>query len=198
MQPWDDVPYLDEHPFFAPQTRWVLANCGVIDPAEIDEYIAHGGYQALARTLEGHDAGAGVRHGRGQRSAGPRRRRFPTGKKWKFARQSAGEQKYLICNADEGDPGAFMDRAVIESDPHRLVEGMAIAAYGIGASKAYVYIRAEYPLAIKRLKAAMAQAEANGLLGDEHPGQRLRPGSHHQDGGRGIRLRRRDRLDPQH
>jgi NADH:ubiquinone oxidoreductase subunit F (NADH-binding)/Pyruvate/2-oxoacid:ferredoxin oxidoreductase delta subunit len=90
---------------------------------------------------------------------------FPTGKKWKFARQSQGNQKYLICNADEGDPGAFMDRAVIESDPHRLLEGMAIAAYGIGASKAYIYIRAEYPLAIKRLKAAIAQAEANGLIG---------------------------------
>ena len=90
---------------------------------------------------------------------------FPTGKKWKFARQAQGEQKYLICNADEGDPGAFMDRAVIEGDPHRLLEGMAIAAYAIGATKAYVYIRAEYPLAIKRLKAAIAQAEANGLLG---------------------------------
>jgi NADH:ubiquinone oxidoreductase subunit F (NADH-binding)/Pyruvate/2-oxoacid:ferredoxin oxidoreductase delta subunit len=91
---------------------------------------------------------------------------FPTGKKWKFARQSQGDQKYLICNADEGDPGAFMDRAVIESDPHRLLEGMAIAAYAIGATKAYVYIRAEYPLAIKRLKAAIAQAEALGLIGD--------------------------------
>ena len=92
---------------------------------------------------------------------------FPTGRKWKFARASEGDQKYLICNADEGDPGAFMDRAVIESDPHRLLEGMAIAAYAIGATKAYVYIRAEYPLAIKRLRAAISQAESNGLIGDK-------------------------------
>jgi NADH:ubiquinone oxidoreductase subunit F (NADH-binding)/(2Fe-2S) ferredoxin len=165
LQPWDDVPFLDEHPFFAPQTRWVLANCGVIDPSQIDEYMAYGGYKALAKTLRELKPEqvcdmvelSGLR-GRGGGG-------FPTGKKWKFARQTPGGQKYLICNADEGDPGAFMDRAVIEGDPHRLVEGMAIAAYAIGASKAYVYIRAEYPLAIKRLKAAIAQAEANGLLG---------------------------------
>jgi NADH:ubiquinone oxidoreductase subunit F (NADH-binding)/Pyruvate/2-oxoacid:ferredoxin oxidoreductase delta subunit/(2Fe-2S) ferredoxin len=166
LQAWADVPYLDEHPFFAPQTRWVLANCGLIDPSQIEEYIARGGYQGLVKILRGISADdlcdiveqSGLR-GRGGGG-------FPTGKKWKFARASKGDQKYLICNADEGDPGAFMDRAVIESDPHRLLEGMAIAAYGIGATKAYVYIRAEYPLAIKRLKAAIAQAEANGLLGD--------------------------------
>jgi NADH:ubiquinone oxidoreductase subunit F (NADH-binding) len=159
------VPFLDEHPFFAPQTRWVLANCGLIDPAQIDEYIAHGGYQALAKTMRQYTPeqvcdlveASGLR-GRGGGG-------FPTGKKWKFARGAESDRKYLICNADEGDPGAFMDRAVIESDPHRLVEGMAIAAYAIGATKAYVYIRAEYPLAIKRLKAALAQAEANRLLG---------------------------------
>jgi NADH:ubiquinone oxidoreductase subunit F (NADH-binding)/Pyruvate/2-oxoacid:ferredoxin oxidoreductase delta subunit/(2Fe-2S) ferredoxin len=166
LSPWDDVQYLDEHPFFAPQTRWVLANCGLIDPAEIDEYIARGGYAPLWRTLKEKTPeqvcemveASGLR-GRGGGG-------FPTGTKWKFARNSRGEQKYLICNADEGDPGAFMDRAVIESDPHRLLEGMAIAAYGIGASKAYIYIRAEYPLAIKRLKAAIAQAEAKHLLGE--------------------------------
>jgi len=163
---WDDVPYLDEHPFFAPQTRWVLANCGLIDPAEIDEYIARGGYAPLWKTLKDKTPeqvcemveASGLR-GRGGGG-------FPTGTKWKFARSARGEQKYLICNADEGDPGAFMDRAVIESDPHRLLEGMAIAAYGIGASKAYIYIRAEYPLAIKRLKAAIAQAEAKNLIGE--------------------------------
>jgi len=166
LNPWDDVPYLDEHPFFAPQTRWVLANCGLIDPAAIDEYIACGGYAALWMTLKEKTPeqvcemveASGLR-GRGGGG-------FPTGTKWKFARNSRGEQKYLICNADEGDPGAFMDRAVIESDPHRLLEGMAIAAYAIGASKAYIYIRAEYPLAIKRLKAAIAQAEANRLIGE--------------------------------
>lgn len=161
-----DVPFLDEHPFFAPQTRWVLANCGVIDPSQIEEYIARGGYKALVKTLRelSPDALCDMVEVSGLRGRGGGG--FPTGKKWKFARQAPGDQKYLICNADEGDPGAFMDRAVIESDPHRLVEGMALAAYGIGASKAYVYIRAEYPLAIKRLKAALAQAEENHLIGD--------------------------------
>ncbi len=165
LQPWPDVPYVHEHPFFAPQTRWVLANCGLIDPAQIDEYMARGGYRALARVLRGMtpDQVCDMVEASGLRGRGGGG--FPTGKKWKFARQTPAAMKYLVCNADEGDPGAFMDRAVIEGDPHRLVEGMAIAAYGIGASKAYVYIRAEYPLAIKRLKAAIAQAEANGLLG---------------------------------
>jgi NADH:ubiquinone oxidoreductase subunit F (NADH-binding)/Pyruvate/2-oxoacid:ferredoxin oxidoreductase delta subunit len=165
LKPWPDVPYLDEHPFFAPQTRWVLANCGLIDPAQIDEYIARGGYKALVKALRDYSADAlcdmVVTSGLRGRGGGG----FLTGKKWKFARQTEADQKYLICNADEGDPGAFMDRAVIESDPHRLVEGMAIAAYAIGTSKAYIYIRAEYPLAIKRLKAAIAQAEADNLLG---------------------------------
>jgi len=170
---WDDVPYLDEHPFFAPQTRWVLANCGLIDPAEIDEYIARGGYVALWKTLKEKtpDEVCEMVEASGLRGRGGGG--FPTGTKWKFARKSGHhvpmveDQKYLICNADEGDPGAFMDRAVIESDPHRLLEGMAIAAYAIGASKAYVYIRAEYPLAIKRLKAAIAQAEAKRLIGEQ-------------------------------
>ncbi|MBK9118664.1 MAG: NADH-quinone oxidoreductase subunit NuoF [Phycisphaerales bacterium] len=162
---WEDVPFLDEHPFFAPQTRWVLANCGNIDPQSIDEYLARDGYQSLARVLREHTPAelcdeverSGLR-GRGGGG-------FPTGRKWKFALQTPAEQKYLVCNADEGDPGAFMDRAVIEGDPHRLVEGMAIAAYAIGASKAYVYIRAEYPLAIRNLKVALAQAQSYGLLG---------------------------------
>jgi len=156
---------MDEHPFLAPQTRWVLANCGVIDPSNIDEYLAFGGYLALATALRNHTPmelcefveKSGLR-GRGGGG-------FPTGAKWKFALNAASEQKYLICNADEGDPGAFMDRAVIEGDPHRLLEGMAIAAYAVGASKAYVYIRAEYPLAIRRLAAAISQAQAAGFLG---------------------------------
>ncbi len=164
-EPWANVPYLDEHPFFAPQTRWVLANCGLMDPDRIDEYIARGGYRALAAALRNHTPAelctivekSGLR-GRGGGG-------FPTGTKWKFASGTAAEQKYLICNADEGDPGAFMDRAVIEGDPHRLLEGMAIAAYAIGASKAYVYIRAEYPLAVRRLYRAIAAAKEYGLLG---------------------------------
>jgi NADH:ubiquinone oxidoreductase subunit F (NADH-binding)/Pyruvate/2-oxoacid:ferredoxin oxidoreductase delta subunit len=165
LTPWDDVPFIDEHPFFAPQTRWVLANCGIIDPASIDEYIAHGGYQALAKVLTGFKpeevCGVVERSGLRGRGGGG----FPAGKKWTFARSKVSDQKYLICNADEGDPGAFMDRAVIEGDPHRLLEGMGIAAYAIGATKAYVYIRAEYPLAIERLKTAIAQAKERGLLG---------------------------------
>ena len=165
LKPYPGVPFVDEHPFFAPQTRWVLANCGVIDPCSIDEYIAFGGYSALANTLRNQTPGevcdsvekSGLR-GRGGGG-------FPTGTKWKFTLNTENEQKYLVCNADEGDPGAFMDRAVIEGAPHQLLEGMAIAAYAIGASKAYVYLRAEYPLAIKRLKLAIKQAEEYGLLG---------------------------------
>ncbi|GMV93380.1 MAG: NADH dehydrogenase [Candidatus Hydrogenedentota bacterium] len=163
---WNGAPYLDEHPFFARQTRWVLANCGVIDPASIDDYLAAGGYQALAATLKEKtqlEVCEAVERGglRGRGGGG-----FPTGRKWKFALQTESEGKYLVCNADEGDPGAFMDRAVIEGDPHRLLEGMMIAAYAIGASKAYVYIRAEYPLAITRLRKAIAQAETYGFLGE--------------------------------
>lgn len=164
-EPWTGVPFINEHPFFAPQTRWVLANCGIIDPRSIEEYIARGGYEALSRTLRSVTPQAVIesieKSGLRGRGGGG----FPTGTKWKFARNSEGEQKYLICNADEGDPGAFMDRAVVEGDPHRLLEGMIIAAYAIGASKAYVYIRAEYPLAIERLKEAIGQAKHFNLLG---------------------------------
>jgi NADH-quinone oxidoreductase subunit F len=164
-QPWDKVIYLDEHPFLAPQVRVVLASSGIIDPGNIFEYIARGGYSSLARVLRTMTPeqvcdlveASGLR-GRGGGG-------FPTGKKWKFARQAAAEQKYLVCNADEGDPGAFMDRAVCESDPHRLLEGILIAAYAIGATKAYIYIRAEYPLAIKRLNEAFKQAAECGLIG---------------------------------
>ena len=164
QEAWD-APMLSDHPFFAAQTRWVLVNCGLVDPASINEYIARGGYRAFARSLRETTPielcdlieSSGLR-GRGGGG-------FPTGRKWKFAQGAASSQRYLICNADEGDPGAFMDRAVIEGDPHRLLEGMALAAYAIGASKAYVYIRAEYPLAIKRLVKAIADAKEFGLLG---------------------------------
>ena len=164
---WKDVPFTDEHPFFAPQKRWVLANCGLMDPSSLEEYIARGGYKALAKVLKSgmtqeqvcSEVEASGLRGRGGGG-------FPTGKKWKFALGTQDTHRYLVCNADEGDPGAFMDRAVIEGDPHRLLEGMAIAAFAIGAQKAYIYIRAEYPLAIARLKVAMAEAKANNLLGD--------------------------------
>ncbi len=162
---WDGLPYLDEHPFFAPQTRWVLANCGVIDPQSLDAYIAAGGYTGFLKaihTIQPADLCDMVEKSglRGRGGGG-----FPTGRKWKFALNAKGDQKYVICNADEGDPGAFMDRAVIEGDPHRLLEGIAIASYGIGASKAIIYIRAEYPLAIERLIKAIADARQFGLMG---------------------------------
>ncbi len=162
---WDDVPFLDEHPFFAPQTRWVLANCGLVDPASLDEYLARGGYAGLAKALR-EQTPAEVcslveRSGLRGRGGGG----FKTGTKWSIAQKQSADQKYMVCNADEGDPGAFMDRAVIEGDPYRVLEGLALAAYAIGASKAYVYIRAEYPLAIMRLQRAIAQAKAFGLLG---------------------------------
>jgi NADH:ubiquinone oxidoreductase subunit F (NADH-binding)/NAD-dependent dihydropyrimidine dehydrogenase PreA subunit len=163
---WQDVPRMMEHPFFAPQTRWVLANCGVVDPGRIEEYIARGGYQPFAeaiRTKTREELCELVEKSglRGRGGGG-----FPTGTKWKFALGAQSDQKYLVCNADEGDPGAFMDRAVIEGDPFRLLEGMAIAAYAIGSTKAYIYIRAEYPLAITRLESAVKQARAYGLLGE--------------------------------
>ena len=162
---WPKLPFLDQHPFFAPQLRWVLANSGIIDPGNIDEYIARGGYSALENALRSkqpEEVGEIVTRGglRGRGGGG-----FPAGVKWKFARETKADHKYLICNADEGDPGAFMDRAVAESDPYRLLEGMVIAAYAIGANQAYIYIRAEYPLAIERLKAAIPKATEYGLLG---------------------------------
>ena len=162
---WDDVPYLDEHPFLERQRRVVLASSGIIDPTDIDEYIARGGYSAMAKVFKGITRAelcdlveaSGLR-GRGGGG-------FPTGRKWKFALETGADQKYLICNADEGDPGAFMDRAVCESDPHRLIEGMLLAAYAFGATKAYIYIRAEYPLGVKRLTEAIQRATDYGLLG---------------------------------
>lgn len=162
---WENVKDIAEHSFFAPQKRIVLKNCGIIDPVSIEEYIASGGYKSLIKTLSIYKAkevcsivlDSGLR-GRGGGG-------FPSGLKWKFANAEKSDQKYLICNADEGDPGAFMDRAIIEGDPHRLIEGMTIAAYAIGASIAYIYIRAEYPLAIERLKVALEQARDYGLLG---------------------------------
>ena len=164
-RPWDGVRYLDEHPFFAPQTRWVLANCGRIDPGSLEEYLARGGYTGLSKALReitpSELCDMVERSGLRGRGGGG----FPTGKKWKIALTQPADQKYMVCNADEGDPGAFMDRAVIEGDPYRLLEGLALSAYAIGASKAYIYIRAEYPLAIVRLQQAIAQARAFGLLG---------------------------------
>jgi NADH-quinone oxidoreductase subunit F len=153
-------------PFYREQMKIVLRNCGRIDPTRIEDYVARDGYLALAKVLSSlkpeevieEVARSGLR-GRG--GAG-----FPTGNKWKFTRNAPGEEKYIICNADEGDPGAFMDRAVLEGDPHTVLEGMLIAAYAIGASHGYIYVRAEYPIAVTHIKKAVADAQALGLLGE--------------------------------
>ena len=157
---------LNEIGFYKQQQRVALRNCGVIDPENIDEYIAFDGYKALAKALtemtpeqviqEVLDSGL-----RGRGGAG-----FPTGKKWQFARATQAPQKYFVCNADEGDPGAFMDRSLLEGDPHAIIEAMAIGGYAIGASEGWVYVRAEYPIAVKRLEHAIGQAREYGLLGE--------------------------------
>ena len=160
------VPLYKDIPFYSKQNRIVLGNCGMIDPESIEEYIARDGYGALSKALfemtpdeviqEIKDSGL-----RGRGGAG-----FLTGLKWEFASKAPGDVKYVVCNADEGDPGAFMDRSIIEGDPHSLLEGMALCAYSIGARQGYVYCRAEYPLAIARLQWAIQQAEEYGLLGE--------------------------------
>ncbi|MDH7577891.1 MAG: NADH-quinone oxidoreductase subunit NuoF [Bacillota bacterium] len=162
----EQIPAYKEITFYKKQLRVALRNCGSINPENIQEYIARGGYEGLEKVLfemtpeqvidEIKRSGLRGRGGGG----------FPTGMKWEFCRRSPGDLKYLICNADEGDPGAFMDRSVLEGDPHTLIEGMAIGAYAIGCREGYIYVRAEYPLAIKRLKIAIAQAEELGLLGE--------------------------------
>ncbi|MDE3275475.1 MAG: NADH-quinone oxidoreductase subunit NuoF [Verrucomicrobiota bacterium] len=154
-------------PFYQKQYRIVLRNCGVIDPEKIEDYIARDGYKAIEKVLFEMTPEQVVdeilKSGlRGRGGAG-----FPTGLKWRFAQQQPKGQKYMVCNADEGDPGAYMDRSTLEGDPHSILEAMTIAGYAIGASKGFVYIRAEYPLAIHRLQVAIAQAREFGLLGDD-------------------------------
>lgn len=152
--------------FLEKQTRIALRHCGIINPEIIDEYTAFDGYRALEKVLKTMTPEDVIEEIKISGLAGRGGAGFPTWFKWNAARQSPGETKYLICNADEGDPGAFMDRAVIESDPHNLIEGMLIGAYAIGAKEAVVYVRAEYPLAIERLKEAIKQAEEKGFLGE--------------------------------
>ena len=161
----DDVKSLQETDFYKKQHRVALRNCGVIDPENIEEYIAFDGYMALAKCLKEYtpeqviqivkDSGLRGRGGGG----------FPTGLKWSFTAANQADQKYVVCNADEGDPGAFMDRSVLEGDPHCIVEAMAICGYATGATEGYVYVRAEYPIAVKRLQIAIKQAREYGLLG---------------------------------
>ena len=156
----------DDASFLTQQTRIALRNCGIIDPTDIKSYKARDGYKALEKVLKTMTPEEVIEEIKTSGLAGRGGAGFPTWFKWNAARGSAGEEKYLICNADEGDPGAFMDRAVIESDPHNLIEGMLIAAYAIGAKEAIVYVRAEYPLAIIRLENAIKQATEEGLIGD--------------------------------
>ncbi len=163
----NDIEISDEDKLFLEkQTRIALRHCGIINPEIIDEYTACDGYRALEKVLKTMTPEDVIEEIKISGLAGRGGAGFPTWFKWNAARQSPGETKYLICNADEGDPGAFMDRAVIESDPHNLIEGMLIGAYAIGAKEAVVYVRAEYPLAIERLKEAIKQAEEKGFLGE--------------------------------
>ena len=162
----ESIKSLDEVDFYKKQKRVALRNCGVIDPENIDEYIAFDGYQALGKALTEMTPDEVIdvilKSGlRGRGGAG-----FPTGMKWKFAKNSVSEKKYVCCNADEGDPGAFMDRSIMEGDPHRMIEGMIIAGIATGSEEGYIYVRAEYPLAVERLKMAIADDEAHGILGE--------------------------------
>ncbi len=161
----DVVKSIESTDFYKKQKRVALRNCGVINPEDIDEYIAYDGYQALAKCLTEYtpeqviqvikDSGLRGRGGGG----------FPTGRKWELAAMTKADQKYVVCNADEGDPGAFMDRSVLEGDPHCIVEAMAICGYAVGATEGYIYVRAEYPIAVNRLEIAIQQAKEYGLLG---------------------------------
>ncbi len=166
-EPWENVPSVEDLPFFAGQNRRILANCGTIDPCSINEYIAGGGYQNFLKSIRNYTPEeicdiiekAELR-GRGGEG-------YPTGKKWKNTLNSPAEQRYLICNAGESDPGASMERIIMESDPHRLIESVAISSYAIGAQKAYIYLESEYALAYERLDYAIDQAKSYGLLGHD-------------------------------
>jgi NADH:ubiquinone oxidoreductase subunit F (NADH-binding)/(2Fe-2S) ferredoxin len=165
-QDGEPVPLTKDIPFYKHQHRLVLRNCGAVDPTSLEDGIAHGGYAAVAQALSDMTPeqvidevlASGLR-GRG--GAG-----FPTGRKWQFARAAQGDPKYVICNADEGDPGAFMDRALLEGDPHLVMEGMILGAYAVGASKGFIYVRAEYPIAVEHTRLALEQAREAGLLGE--------------------------------
>ena len=161
------VPFYKDIPFYGKQHRIALKNCGYINPDNIEEYIARGGYEGLGKALTTMTPAQVIEEVKISGLRGRGGGGFPTGLKWSFAAKSPGPKKYVICNADEGDPGAFMDRSLIEGDPHSIIEGMMPGAYAIGADEGYIYCRAEYPLAIERLKTAIAQAEDFGLMGTD-------------------------------
>jgi NADH-quinone oxidoreductase subunit F len=165
LEPNDEFPTFEDFPRGVIENKIILADCGLIDPDDIDHYLARDGYAALAKVLE-MEPYAVIEEIKSAKLRGRGGAGFPTGVKWERCFQAEGSPKYVICNADEGDPGAFMDRAILESNPHQLIEGLIIAAYAIQASTGYIYVRAEYPLAVARLRNAISQAREKGLLGD--------------------------------
>ena len=184
------LPNLYALPALSKQRRIVLQNCGIIDPDSLAEYTARGGYAALAKALDARDHGQLVldevlKSGLRGRGGGG----FPTGRKWQITRQQTNTPKYLVCNADEGDPGAFMDRSVLEGDPHRVIEGMLLGALAIGADHGYIYCRAEYPLAIKRVQHSIEALEQCRPARGQHPRQRLQLPSEVETRRRRFRMR---------
>jgi NADH-quinone oxidoreductase subunit F len=163
----EPIPYHKDITFYSQQTRLILRNCGRINPERIEDYIETGGYDSLRKVLKEMSPEQVVEEVKASGLRGRGGAGFPTGQKWEFCAKEPGNQKYMICNADEGDPGAFMDRSTMEGDPHTVIEGIIIAAYAIGASEGYIYIRAEYPLAVQRVRLAIKQAEDKGFLGDK-------------------------------
>ena len=161
-----EIPLYEDIPFFAKQRKIALRNCGIIDPGSIGEYIARGGYRALLKVLGKMSPEALIEEVKCSGLRGRGGGGFPTGLKWQFTRKTEAPDRYIVCNADEGDPGAYMDRSILEGDPHSIIEGMIIGGYAIGASAGFIYCRTEYPLAIARLKVALDQAHENGLLGE--------------------------------
>ncbi|MCK4277492.1 MAG: NADH-quinone oxidoreductase subunit F, partial [Phycisphaerae bacterium] len=169
----DGVPHLEDIPFYRKQKRIALRRCGRIDPESLAEYIATGGYSALWEALDARTPDEIIEeidHSglRGRGGAG-----FPTGRKWRFTRNAAADEKFIVCNADEGDPGAYMDRSLLEGDPFAVLEGMTLGAYAIGARRGFIYVRDEYPLAIEKLNVAISQGRAHGLLGANIMGRGL-------------------------
>lgn len=160
------LPLVEETDFYRRQLRIAMRNCGIVDPLSLEEYVGRGGYQALRKVLTEMEPEQVIEEVTASGLRGRGGGGFPTGRKWRSCRQAPGEPRYVICNADEGDPGAYMDRGLLEGDPHSVLEGMMIGAYAIGASQGYIYVRAEYPLAVSTLREAIGQARAAGLLGD--------------------------------
>ena len=166
VEPLEGIPFLEDIPFYNKQVKVAMRNCGYIDPDCIEEYFAKKGYAAFINALTGMKPEQIIETVKASGLRGRGGGGFPTGIKWATCAKHSGD-KYIICNADEGDPGAYMDRSILEGDPHSVIEGMLIAGLAIGSSQGYIYVRNEYPLAVKRLKAAIAQAETCGLLGEK-------------------------------